>query len=337
MAIVTLMRSAALGGIALLATLQAAVPAGAQSAPKAALRRDVVVMRDVVTLGDLVERAGAASDVPVFRAPALGKAGTIQAIRVIEAARNAGVSIDPGTVSQIVVSRASRRAAKTEIEAVVSQALTDRYGLDHPDVALSLEAGEQVIHLEPDAAGPLKVSELVYDPRSRRVEAVLTVAGSASLTLKPLRLQGQTVDMVSVPVLQKAVQRGDAVAAADVVVERRPRADYPAGGFVDPSMLIGRIARTAMQAGSAVREADVVKQEIVEKNATVTVLYDTPGLSLAMRGKAMEGGGVGDSVLVMNPQSKRTLSATVVSPGVVKVIMAVPGRMAENGGAQVVR
>ncbi|WP_406854088.1 flagellar basal body P-ring formation chaperone FlgA [Alsobacter sp. KACC 23698] len=337
MAIVTLMRAAGLAGLALLAALEAAVPAGAQSAPKPALRGDVVVMRDVVTLGDLVERAGAAAASPVFRAPPLGKAGTIQAIRVIEAARSAGLSVDPGTVSQIVVSRASRRAPKAEIEAVVSQALTDRYGLDRPDVALALEAGEQAVHLEPDALGPLKVSELVYDPRSRRVEAVLTVAGSASLTLKPLRVLGQTVDMVSVPVLQKTVQRGDSVTAADVTVERRPRADYPTAGFVDPSMLVGRIARNAMQAGSAVRETDVVKQEIVEKNATVTVLYETPGIALAMRGKALEAGGVGDTVLVMNPQSKRTLSATAISPGVVKVIMAVPGRLAENGAAQVVR
>jgi flagella basal body P-ring formation protein FlgA len=331
------MRAAGLAGLALLATLEAAVPAGAEASPKPALRRDVVVMRDVVTLGDLVEQAGAAADSPVFRAPALGKAGTIQAIRVIEAARSAGLSVDPGTVSQIVVSRASRRASKAEIEAVVSQALTDRYGLDRPDVALALEAGEQAVHLEPDALGPLKVSELVYDPRSRRVEAVLTVAGSSSLTLKPRRVLGQTVDMVSVPVLQKTVQRGDSVTAADVAVERRPRADYPTAGFVDPSMLVGRIARNAMQAGSAVRETDVVKQEIVEKNATVTVLYESPGIALAMRGKALEAGGVGDPVLVMNPQSKRTLSATAISPGVVKVIMAVPGRLAENGAAQVVR
>ncbi|PSC05231.1 flagella basal body P-ring formation protein FlgA [Alsobacter soli] len=335
MAIVTLLRAAGLAGMALLATLDAPAPAMAEvvQAGRPVLRRDITVSADVITLGDLVENAGPAAGTPAFRAPALGKAGTIQAARVVEAARAAGLSLDSGTVSQVVVSRASRRVPRAEIESAIARALVDRYALDRPDVSIALDAGEQAIHVEPEATGALRVAELAYDPRSRRVDAVIALQGSRTLTLKPLRVLGQTVDMVSVPILQHPIQRGDSVTAADVVVERRPRADYPTAGFVDPANLVGRIARTAMAAGAALREADVVKQEIVEKNAVVTVLYETPGVALQMRGKALEGGGMGDTVLVMNPQSKRTLQGVVAGAGVVKVNLPMPGRLAEGGAA----
>lgn len=348
MATMTLLRAAGLAGLAFAAALDAPAPAFAQAGAtqaataqaatmRPALRRDVTVSGEVITLGDLIENVGPVGVTAAFRAPALGRAGTIQASRIVEAARAAGVVVDAGALAQVVVSRASRRVGKSEIESAIALALTERYGLDRPDVTVGLEGGEQALHIEPEATGALRIAELAFDPRSRRVDALITASGSRSLTLKPLRVIGQTVEMVSVPILQRPVVRGEAVTAADVVVERRPRADYPTGGFVDPAALVGRIAKAPIGAGAALRDADVIKQEIVDKNGFVTVLYETPGVQLAMRGKAMEAGGMGDSILVQNPQSKRTLQAVVTGAGVVKVIMAVPGRMADAGSAPAIR
>ena len=53
------------------------------SAPRRALKRaSVTVAGDVVRIGDLVENAGAAADVPIFRAPDLGQTGTVPVARV---------------------------------------------------------------------------------------------------------------------------------------------------------------------------------------------------------------------------------------------------------------
>ena len=84
-------------GSLLAASLPAAfvtgLPAHAQAQqPRAVLRTDVTVARETINLGDLVEGAGAAADTPVFRAPALGRNGTIQVSRVMDAARLAGLT-----------------------------------------------------------------------------------------------------------------------------------------------------------------------------------------------------------------------------------------------------
>ena len=45
------------------------------------------VAHDVVRIGDLIENAGAVSDIAIFRAPDPGTTGTVSAERVLEAAR----------------------------------------------------------------------------------------------------------------------------------------------------------------------------------------------------------------------------------------------------------
>jgi flagellar basal body P-ring formation protein FlgA len=318
--------------IATAALLLAAVPALAQ-APRPSLRADVTVSRDVVLLGDLVANAGPTASTPVFRAPALGRAGTIQATRILDAARAAGVSVEAGDLTQVVVSRASRRIAKTEIEIAVRKALANRYAVDNADVMLSLEGNENVVHVEYDATEELKVTDLVYEPRSRRVEAVVIVPGSRTLTLKPLRLAGLVVETVEVPIVTRSMSRGDPLREGDVRVERRPRAEFQALGFADASQLSGRVAKTNLAAGAVLRDSDVTRQDLVDKNGVVTVVYEIPGVALSMRGKALEAGGLGDVVQVQNPQSKRVLQGTVTGPGTISVTGVLPGRVADARSA----
>jgi flagella basal body P-ring formation protein FlgA len=305
-----------------------ATPAAALPA-RPVMKRDIVVSREIITLGDVVEHAGGAADAGAFRAPALGRTGTIQASRVAEAVRQAGLpALDTGLVSQVVVTRAARKIAKAEIEEAVRKALAGRYGLEQVDVTLTLEGNETIVYVEPEAAGDIKVQDLLLDPKAQRLEAVIAIQGSRSLTLKPLRVVGQVVDTVEVPILARSIARGEPVRTSDVRLERRPRAEVAQAGWIDVAALAGRIAKAQLQAGAVLREQDLAKQDIVDKNSVVSVTYETPGLQLTNRAKALESGGIGDAVLIQNPQSKRTLQGTIVGPGHVVVSGPLPGPMA---------
>lgn len=311
------------------ASLAPALLATASAQGRPQIRTDVTVARETITIGDLVEGAGAAADTPVFRAPALGKNGTIQVSRVIDAARQAGLApSNPAGAVQVVVTRAARKIGKTEIETAARAALVSRYGMDEPDVSLALDTGETTLFIEPDAAGELKLLDLFYDTRSRRLEATLTVAGSRVLTLKPVRITGAVVDLVNVPVLTRTIPRGEQVRDFDVRLERRARAELPAGVVTGATPLVGKVARSQLNAGSVLRDTDLAKQDVVEKNGLVTIVYEGQGLSIATRAKALESGGIGDVVLVQNIQSKRQVQGTVVAPGKVSVTLGMPGPVA---------
>jgi len=78
-------------------------------------------------------------------------------------------------------------------------------------------------------------------------------------------------------------------------------------------------ARRQLRAGQAIRTADLVKPDLVQRDQNVTLIYDAPGIYLTMRGKALDNGTEGDVVNVMNVQSKRTLSGTVIGRGQVSI------------------
>src|SRR3954451_18765053 len=106
--------------------------AGAAAEPeRPALRAEAVVAGSVVRIGDLVDHAGIVANVAVFRAPALGQTGTISTAQVLDALRaHALVGLDPGSISEITVTRASRAISVHDIEALLTAALAKTYGLD---------------------------------------------------------------------------------------------------------------------------------------------------------------------------------------------------------------
>ena len=63
------------------------------------------------------------------------------------------------------------------------------------------------------------------------------------------------------------------------------------------------------------RQTDLAKPEVVARNDNVTITFQVPGITLTVRGKALEGGSLGDTVNVLNVQSKRSIQATVAGPG----------------------
>ena len=61
----------------------------------------------------------------------------------------------------------------------------------------------------------------------------------------------------------------------------------------------------------------------------MTLVYEVPGITLTVRGKAAEGGAEGDVISVLNEQSKRTVQGVVVGPGRVIISTGSP-RLAAN-------
>jgi len=138
-----------------------------------------------------------------------------------------------------------------------------------------------------------------------------------------LRFTGSAVETVEVAVLARAIERNEVIKASDVMVERRPKAEVGA----DPasrSRAVGMQARKQLRAGQALRVADIAKPDLVQRDQTVTLIYQAAGLYLTIRGKALDGGTAGDVVSVLNFQSKRTVSGVVTGRGQVSVSPATP-------------
>ena len=317
----------------IIATALLALGASATAAPdqeRPRLKGEVTVTGNIVHIGDLIEHAGIVAKVPIFRAPDLGSTGSVPADVVVEAVRAyALVGLDTGDVSEVVVTRASRTIPAKDIEDRIAQALSAQYALGpSKDIVVTFNRELRSVQVETTTKGEPRVGALNYDTRGGRFDVTLDMPTGAT-SRGTLRLSGRAAATAEVVTLIRPVERGEILKSADVLIERRPRADIGRDIINDQDKAVGLAARAALQPGRPLRVADLMRPELVQRNETVTLLYEVPGITLTVRGKAIEGGAEGDVISVLNEQSKRTVQGVVASPGRVIISTGSP-RLAAN-------
>jgi flagellar basal body P-ring formation protein FlgA len=98
-----------------------------------------------------------------------------------------------------------------------------------------------------------------------------------------------------------------------------PAAGLPKGLMLDPGELAGKAARRTLHADKAVRAADLMAPILVAKNSNVSMIYVVGALQITARGRALSDGGQGETVLVLNTSSKKTVEAVVLNANTVSV------------------
>ncbi|MBC7739447.1 MAG: flagellar basal body P-ring formation protein FlgA [Candidatus Saccharibacteria bacterium] len=95
-------------------------------------------------------------------------------------------------------------------------------------------------------------------------------------------------------------------------------ADIP-GALSDPAAVIGLEAKVTIYAGRPLTANAVGAAALVERNQTVSLVYNAGGLSILTEGRALSRGGAGDVIKVMNLSSRTTVNGTVRTDGTVSV------------------
>lgn len=303
-------------------------PAAAQSGLPA-LRASVTVTGDVVRIGDLIDNAGVVADVPIFRSPDLGTRGAVATDRIVEAIRpHQLIDIDTRGLTEVIVTRSSRTVTAQEIAARVSRALSGHFGLGEArNVSVYFDRDIRDLQVEPDATGELQVLGLTYDPRTTRFDVTFDLPSSASLHRQPARYTGTALETVPAVTVQHPVEHGQVLKESDLAIVRRPKTESAA--ITDMSAVVGLAARQQLRPDQPLHMADLMKPEIVARNDTVTIVYQAPGLVLTLRGQAQEAGALGDTIGVLNIDSKRTVQGVISAPGRVTV-SAMTTRVVDN-------
>jgi flagella basal body P-ring formation protein FlgA len=316
----------------LLATALLAATAAAASAQDSedviaapVLRASVSVAGDVVRIGDIIDNAGTSAQIAIYRAPDLGTTGSIPTAQVLTALRaHQVIGVDTRDLKEISVTRLARTLESKDIQLQVARALEHRNGLgDAANLTLTFDRDVQDLRLEASNTGAMQPVASRFDPRSGRFDVSFEIGNDAGTTPTRVRFTGTAVETVEAAVLARDVERNEVLKSSDVITERRPKAEV-GGDAAVRDRAVGMQMRKQLRAGQALRVADLAKPDLVQRDQTVTLIYESTGLYLTIRGKALEGGTEGDVVSVINLQSKRTVSGVVIGRGQVSISVATP-------------
>jgi flagella basal body P-ring formation protein FlgA len=289
------------------------------------LRASVTVSGEVVRIGDILDNAGTAALIAIYRAPDLGTTGSLPTEKVLAALQaHQVIGVDTKDIKSISVTRLSRPLPAKEIEIQVGRALEHRSGLgEAANIALTFDRDVRNMQLEASNTGTMEPVSTRYDPRSGRFDVSFEIGNEAGTTPTTLRFTGTAIETVDAAVLTRDVERNEVLKSSDVIAQRRPKADVGSDA-ASRHLAVGMQMRKQLRAGQALRVSDIGKPDLVQRDENVTLIYESTGLYLTIRGKALDGGTEGDAVNVLNLQSKRTVSGVVIGRGQVAVTVATP-------------
>ena len=290
----------------------------AAASADAAQTRDVVTVKgDFVRLGDLFEGIGEKASVAIAHAPAPGGRAVYNATRLASFAYSHGIAWRPASrFDRVIVKRASQIISREEIHAALRSELEKRGIAKGSEVEFTNR--RTLVHLPIGVPATLAVQNLSYERRTGRFTATVTApANHPSAT--SLVVTGRVYKVIEVPVLNRRVPKGETITTDDIDWIRLPASQVRRNIIVDENRLIGKTPRRGLRAGQPIRNGDVRAPVVVAKGSLVTMILKTRNMILTSKGRAIENGALGDTVKIMNTQSKTVVEAVVAGANRVTV------------------
>ncbi|HVJ35555.1 MAG TPA: flagellar basal body P-ring formation chaperone FlgA [Terriglobia bacterium] len=287
------------------------------------MKQNVMVDSAVIKLGDLFDRPITGGDTPIAQAPKPGQTVSLDArfLRQLMRAYHLDISNNE-TFDHVLVARKSQMIKSDEVTAAIVQAISERTE-QSANMDIVFDNGEVQFTLPTNVPATVAVQGLNFDAANNRFLAILTVPASGP-TLYTQQVVGTVYEKTQVPVLKRLVSAGDTIQQDDIDWTSS-RVDQLASNTVtDAQQMVGRIAKRPLRPGQVLRATDLISEPTVHKNDLITIAVQTRDMSLTVRGKALEDGAVGQTIHVMNVNTKKQLVGAVKDASTVLIQPAGP-------------
>lgn len=298
------------------ASAQANAPSGRIRVPaQATVAEATVRLSEIAVLDGTAVDLG---DIEIGPSPEPGTTRRISGQSVLARLRAAGLDESigytiPATVS---ITRAHQVLDEAALRPVVEAQLGER-----------LPPGDRVdvVEVQRPARIPLGAYEIeVADPAAqatgggyRRTDVRVLQDGAVVATV-PARVK--IASFGPVVVARQPVARGAVLRPEDLRVEERRLDELPSTVLIDENEAVGKEARVALAAGKPLTVQSLTTAALVKRGDLVRLQIEKNGLRLSVAGEALDTGGSGERVRVLNESSKRELVGRVVDHGTVHVV-----------------
>ncbi|TAJ24707.1 MAG: flagellar basal body P-ring formation protein FlgA [Planctomycetota bacterium] len=310
----------------------AAVPASSPAAideprVKATLLAEAKVGGTEVTLADVARLEGDAAAVaalgavPLGWSPSPGYSRVIEPARVLEAvrAKAPGIAVALGGAAACRVFVHEERIAPNQLADAARRELARV--LAGRDCEFDLVELPREVIVPKGRAGASVAAALELAPAA---SGALAVPVRVLVDGQPFRTVQTTWNVrlyETAPVLSRTVRAGEALDASMLAPQRVELRSHGIGAPLAPNALFGGVAARDIAAGSAVYAVDVHRPVVIKSGDLVTLRVNKGGISAQTRAIARAAAAVGE-VINVTADTGRDVSALVVAPGIVELVLA---------------
>jgi flagella basal body P-ring formation protein FlgA len=279
----------------------------------AELKTSSIIPGDTVTVGDVFSDAGELSDRYLAPAPAAGGSLILNKSDLIRISDAFHLGWQPTTQEdRLVIRRESTSIDSYTIESALQDKISAQ--MDGRKFDMTLGDKKTSLQLPSGAEKTVQVDKIKIDLQKGTFLALLSAPAGVQNPLVKKEIAGRIFALEQVPVLKNPLRSGDIIDARDIDYVDMRATDVTANMVVNADKLIGQTPRRGIPAMRPVRSADIEAPAIVKKGDLVTVILRNDTLNLTIQGRALQSGGAGDLVRIVNTASNRLLEAVVTGP-----------------------
>lgn len=289
------------------------------SATAADLRENISVENRIVTLGDLFTDTGEKADIAVLEAPLPGKTKNVSAAELARIAKKHEIDWQrPDYLRRISLIRQSDSIATTDLTSLLLDMAIDAGA--NPDSEIRLLGRNDALLVPVGATlADIEFESFSVTDRKDRFSTVLQVPSGGDIPIK-VNLSGTIEEVRDIPVFNRSVMPGEVIKQSDITWVRYPAKRLSARAILSSTDLVGMTVRRPARTDKPITTTDVIAPVAVAKGDAVTMMVRTKAMVLTAAGKALENGGIGDTIRVLNPKSRQTVDAKIIRTGQVEIL-----------------
>jgi flagellar basal body P-ring formation protein FlgA len=289
----------------------------AGQASAAAPRTFSAVIGPTVKLSDLFTDLEPGQDCDIGPAPAPGQRLVIGQPQLSAIADQFSVVLPPNVrLGSLTLERKGRRLRPEDVLPAVRGALVAAGLPDDADVEL-VSFVAPVVPVGP--AAPPAVESLDFDPHVGRFAVILSVQAADADPIR-FRLIGRARSLVDAVVLTRPEPVGAVLSRADVRQVRLPAAVAPRGEMpTSVDEVVGFALRRPLADNQPLFREMLERPNTITRGRPVVLRLVSDGLSLSASGQALEAGGSGDRIHVLNTGSRAILIGTIGADGEIRI------------------
>ncbi len=282
------------------------------------LRENLSVESAVIRLSDIFTDTGANGETIVMASPAPGKRTPLSVYQLSKLAETHKLDWErPTYLKRVYIEREGIAFKTTDLHSLVLEQLRNA-GVDN-DINVKVHGRTRGLYLPTQATvDDIFFEDFEVNENITRFTAIM-ILPTGTEERSEMRISGSIEEVRMVPMLNTVVGPGEIITKEKIKWVRYPVRRINANTVQASTELIGNTVRRALQTGKALTQNDIRAPITIAKGTDVIMRIKTGALTLTAEGRAMEDGGIGDTIRVTNSKTHTSLSAKVIHAGLVEV------------------
>lgn len=264
-----------------------------------------VIQKEFLSLSDFFAGLDPTLDQEILEAPSVGQKKHYPHSWVVQLAKNFNINWVPEHNMGIEFSRTSQETKTVNIQNEIQDYIVSNYPnrcVDPFEIKFDNALTQNVLTSN---NGENLVKNFQWVGRNN---FVVTINSSA----RTQKIRGTFFSVAYVPTLNKTKYPGQVIEKEDISFTAVKEREITSKTLMVESDIIGKtLGRRMIKANTPIKEVDVVNPKVIKKGDLITIKVETKNIVITARGKAEKAAAVGDTVQVLNLQSKKTIEGIV--------------------------